>query len=736
MNGPGNSNPPDNALGTVRRSRKPSAKALSAGKQGTATGKVAAVTAPSKSASNSLPTDVEVSLGDKTKGKGRKNNNTTGGARVTTASKRGKTTNATDIVATAATTAISVPAIGTESSNTKGAARVTTAGATKLVEATTMTTRTAIAVPAAPPLLQCDWARRPGSRVCFGVFHNNLDTCNKPGCNVRFHHGCQTQWEYNNDAEADGCAKLCRLHHPYYFDKMNTTTTTTTSRAIATDTTTTARANSTVTTTTPRANHNATFYFGTPRENPNATAGHPPPFPPTTIVNNTTAMESPAISELTGGGISAAPLLHVPNLPAFNPSNLVGIEEQDNEDDTSKVAEDDDDSNISVQDDDSSYAGDSDDEGDEAKYHTQVVESDEESEDDGMDDDEFDNDADGSNTDGITVLKGSPPGWFPPQPPPEFEYVPKFGAPAEEEIDNPGHWPMYAFGPRYSTKKEYTGHFTPTGAQVVPEEDNGERIVNGWKFHYNGWQPDEFDDDTYVRIGASRDELKPQSRKGCLDVDVLTKHGLTSSRVAEDPLFFLQMLLPIMSPSDSGVDGDHRMPYYSNAAVLTNMYASSKGVGIGIGHEWKPCTIKDMVRWSAVPIRHGALEGSPGTLKYRWVKKDDRFRDEFNNSITYSRYLEIKRYFKLNFNHEEAKRGTPEYDPCAKYDYIVKTLIHNMNYCTAAADLDQTIDESTWPFAGYSGEAGGRLINKPVSKGAFLPVVVVHVVQCYAYSMC
>ena len=130
------------------------------------------------------------------------------------------------------------------------------------------------------------------------------------------------------------------------------------------------------------------------------------------------------------------------------------------------------------------------------------------------------------------------------------------------------------------------------------------------------------------------------------------------------------------------------------------------------------------------------LLGSPGTPKYRWVKKDDRFRDEFSNSITYSRYLEIKRYFKLNFNHEEAKRGTPEYDPCAKYDYIVKTLIHNMNYCTAAADLDQTIDESTWPSAGYSGEAGGQLINKPVSKGAFLPIVVVHVVQCYAYSMC
>jgi hypothetical protein len=40
-----------------------------------------------------------------------------------------------------------------------------------------------------------------------------------------------------------------------------------------------------------------------------------------------------------------------------------------------------------------------------------------------------------------------------------------------------------------------------------------------------------------------------------------------------------------------------------------------------------------------------------------------------------------------------------------------------MNYCTAEADLDQTIDESTWGFAGFSGEAGGRLMNKPVKKG-------------------
>ena len=57
------------------------------------------------------------------------------------------------------------------------------------------------------------------------------------------------------------------------------------------------------------------------------------------------------------------------------------------------------------------------------------------------------------------------------------------------------------------------------------------------------------------------------------------------------------------------------------------------------------------------------------------------------------------------------------YDPCQKYDYIWRCLTHNMNYVTTKADLDCTINEKTWGFSGYSGEAGGRLMNKPVSKG-------------------
>ena len=43
-----------------------------------------------------------------------------------------------------------------------------------------------------------------------------------------------------------------------------------------------------------------------------------------------------------------------------------------------------------------------------------------------------------------------------------------------------------------------------------------------------------------------------------------------------------------------------------------------------------------------------------------------------------------------------------------------------MNNVTKRGDMDVTLDESTWGFGGYSGECGGRLINKPVARGMSL----------------
>ena len=164
-----------------------------------------------------------------------------------------------------------------------------------------------------------------------------------------------------------------------------------------------------------------------------------------------------------------------------------------------------------------------------------------------------------------------------------------------------------------STKK-YKFHSSPTGARVVPANNTGKQCINGWEFHYQNWRAEKFDEQTYIRSGASLGNLKPPSRKGCLDIEVLWWHGLTTSQVCSDPIFFYQMLFPFCNPSTSGIDGDHCMPYFSNVYVFTNKYAMWKGAGVGYGHDFTAILIPELVHWTGVPLHNGVLDGKHSTL--------------------------------------------------------------------------------------------------------------------------
>ena len=125
-----------------------------------------------------------------------------------------------------------------------------------------------------------------------------------------------------------------------------------------------------------------------------------------------------------------------------------------------------------------------------------------------------------------------------------------------------------------------------------------------------------------------------------------------------------------------------------------------------------------MVRWLAVPIRHGVRDGSVSGIPRRWLSADADYDNAFANNMTYSRWQQIKSVFKkLNNNLTSPGHGKEGYDPAAKYDLIYRTICHNMNHFTLLAELDATLDELTWGFGGYMGDCGGRLINKPIGKG-------------------
>jgi len=362
------------------------------------------------------------------------------------------------------------------------------------------------------------------------------------------------------------------------------------------------------------------------------------------------------------------------------------------------------------------YNGDSDDDGSEAEIHDSGTQF--EGEEPTIDDIYGVELVPGEDDGGIL---GAPEGWVPPGPPPGWSYEPKNGAPPEEEIDNPGNWNLFSFAAKHATSsRRYEGHFTPANAKVVNPDLSGNRKVKDWSFFYRGWTAGTFEKSTYARGDAKQGNLKPLSRRGSLDVDVLRKHGLTADRMTNDPLFFYQLLFPFCDPKKSGVEDDNRMPYYTLATICTNVYAAGQGAGSGVGHEWKSVNVAQLVHWTGVPIRNGALDGKPGTIYARWNGNDPRYDPYIDNAMSKSRWKILKRYFKLNNNLQDKTKGDAGYDPCTKYDLVYKALVHNMNYVTKWADLDVTVDESTWGFGGYMGDCGARLINKPVSRGMFL----------------
>ena len=320
-------------------------------------------------------------------------------------------------------------------------------------------------------------------------------------------------------------------------------------------------------------------------------------------------------------------------------------------------------------------------------------------------------------------IEGAPPGWKEPLAPDGFEgHVPKAGSSGAPErfkdVDNPGGWSSFVYCAKYDKQKKFISFKTPAGATVIPKDPTGKRVKNGWEFFYDGWKPDTFDEGTYVRGNATRENLKPSDRASSLDVEYLKKFGCNKKTVKDrNFLWFLNILLPVHETDETGVEDDERMPFFAWVARYTNSYAAMSKRGAGYGHKWESTDAAEMVRFFGIPIRNGSLDGKPGSIYNRWDCTSPLFDDLTAKSMTITRWQMIKRNFKLNNNLQSKSKGEEEYDPCHRYDFILKVLVHNTNKVTLRAALDLAVDETTWGYMGFMGECGGRLMNKPKSKG-------------------
>jgi hypothetical protein len=153
---------------------------------------------------------------------------------------------------------------------------------------------------------------------------------------------------------------------------------------------------------------------------------------------------------------------------------------------------------------------------------------------------------------------------------------------------------------------KYICHAMPAGAVPVPiNAVTGKSESGGYEFFYQGWKQEKPTREN-CRFGATREDLFPADRDIKLDVTFLKKMGLSKHRMEQcNALFFYQLILPIVNPAMSGIEGDTRMGYYEDVARNTNMYAFGvKNRGGTRGHVFHPTTAEELLVWDGIVCRN------------------------------------------------------------------------------------------------------------------------------------
>lgn len=198
-----------------------------------------------------------------------------------------------------------------------------------------------------------------------------------------------------------------------------------------------------------------------------------------------------------------------------------------------------------------------------------------------------------------------------------------------------------------------------------------------------------------------------------MDGDILHHLGLSPTRMQEtdktpDALFFYQLILPIHAIDNERVltvTNDPRKAFYSNVSSWSNLYADSElGIlGGGYGHEYQPTNPAEMLQQDGSVVMDGVLDGSRGSFLSRFNKREgnESYHEGISKAFTKTRWLEIKRIYKLCNNLTAKKKKEVGYDPAYKFDYIFDVLHHNVNAVTLFASKDLCLDVTSYAFNGW-----------------------------------
>jgi hypothetical protein len=133
--------------------------------------------------------------------------------------------------------------------------------------------------------------------------------------------------------------------------------------------------------------------------------------------------------------------------------------------------------------------------------------------------------------------------------------------------------------------------------------------------------------------------------------------------VAEDALFFHQLLLWMCAPSKSSIPEDGQQPYYTSTTDWTDMYEIKAKCNSCYGHVFKNPHIEEVVHFDVVVIKDGVHGGSKYVIYRRWQGGAEFCCEYVTKAHNHIRWVQIKQTYKLNLNATTAKCGQEGYDP-------------------------------------------------------------------------
>ncbi len=128
-------------------------------------------------------------------------------------------------------------------------------------------------------------------------------------------------------------------------------------------------------------------------------------------------------------------------------------------------------------------------------------------------------------------------------------------------------------------------------------------------------------------------------------------------------MFCIQLLLPIGDPKKLGIEDNPCLPYYSKVERWTQKYDTSIGLGGSYGHSFKEAMVEELLHFDSAVIRDGVHGGTDGAIYRRWRQGETTYDKDVAKSILHTRWLQLKRTYKLCDNQAAPKKGEEGYNP-------------------------------------------------------------------------